>query len=412
MVAKASESPRAARPLLTFVAAGCLLAGCGGGGTAASDDSREDTCPRPPGDADLIRSARPSATRFAGDAHVGPLRWVAEHRVLEGYAAVGTPRNGVVPVTGGSAPESDYGAPTREHLGVLSLRNGSLLWRRPGTFDSGIRQDAPSGGVLTAGSRWTDDGAFDLRTGRTLRCGLPPLRHAFGDGTAVSVTRSGALTRLRLRDGAQLWSRPATHPYTVVKTGDGVAAGTTGANGGVTDSIGNVGVHRLSDGRPLWDVTGRALLGVASGRVLLADRNHVTGHRARDGKKLWSQPLRWGADASYTLAGGRLLVAAQGRVTAYRTSDGTVAWDKPTGELPDLTPSASSGGLVYAPVRERNGLHVIDPRRGTIDRTLTGVVGGTYNRDVAAGEGVLVVQDGRRTLAFTLPRQGLRATAP
>jgi outer membrane protein assembly factor BamB len=388
---------------------GFLVAGC----TTASSDSGED---------DTIRSARPNAMRFAGDSHVGRLRWVAEHHVLEAYVKLGTPRNGIVPVAGGSDPEPDYGAPTKWHTGVLRLQDGQVMWRRAGSFIFGTRSHDGAGGTLVLGSAG-GRAAFDLRTGRALSRGLPRPEQVLDDGTAVGPTANGdGLTRTRLRDGEQLWREPAAARYTHLVVGDGVVAASTdrpvpadGSSGSETTS--QVSVSRLSDGRRLWALTGRAapgpdaaglpertVIGIADQRVVTTDGTRLIGYRATDGKVRWSLPIRWHEDATFTVTDDRILIAQQGRVTAYRMADGTVDWATPANGLPDLSASAVSGGSLYAPVREESGLAVIDLRRGGISKSLVNVISGTYSRDVAVGDGTLLIQDKNRTMAFDLRR--------
>ena len=405
-----------------FPVAGCLvLAGCGG----APDPSAEDTCRRPPGTDGPLRSARRTPTSFTGDRYVGRLRWVAQHGFLETGGDVAKPRQGVVPVSGGTDPDPDYGAPTKYHMGGLRLQDGKVLWQRPGGPSYGRRADDDAAEVLTAPTRpgvRSAFGAFDARTGRARSCGLPALRRVLDDGTAMSAgTRT--LARIRLRDGASLWRRPDTETFQHVVVGGGVVAASTdtadpSSGASASETVTEVSVLRLADGGPLWKITDRAapgpdavglpertILGIADDRVVLTDRHRLRGLRTADGKVLWSRPSpRWQDGASFTAVGGRLLIAAEGRVTAYRMADGAVDWTAPSRDLPDLSASAAYGGLLYAPVPPRPGLGVIDLRRGTIATTLAGVVGGSHERHVAAGDGALVVQDGDRTMAFDLRR--------
>ncbi|WUH98659.1 PQQ-like beta-propeller repeat protein [Spirillospora sp. NBC_00431] len=391
-----------AKLIFLLVVAG-LISGCGAAldGSGAPDRSDEDTCRRPPGGDDKIRSARPTAIRFGGDRHVGRLRWVAEHEIMDSYSAVGTPRHGVVPVSGGSRPEPDYGAPTRNHMGVLRLRDGKAMWRRAGGFADPRWGADDTGDVIATWSGRAGVGAFDLRTGRTLSCGHPGSVRLLGDGTAVSSTDL-ALARVRLRDGTALWSRPATMSYQHVVTGDGVVAASTGVPESTGGFSGRVSVFRSSDGKPLWEADDRVVMGVSDDRVVVAGPTRLAGHRAVDGKQVWTRPFSKHDDTTFAVVDGRLLVAGRHRVTAYSMADGTVDWTAPAGETPDLSRSAASDGFLYAPVRERSALAVIDLRRGEISRSLVGVIGDTYDREVAIGDGTLVLQDRDRTLAFEL----------
>ncbi|RKS73187.1 putative pyrroloquinoline-quinone binding quinoprotein [Actinomadura pelletieri DSM 43383] len=403
--------------LILYSVVGCLvIAGCGG----AREHSAEDTCRRHPSDEGRLRSAAPTNTRFTGDRYVSRLRWVAEHDIVEASGAVGTPRHGVVPVTGGSDPEPDYGVPTRHHMGVLRLRDGKVMWQRPGSFSRG---GPASADVLTASTGQTGlstFAAFDLETGRASACGLPRPARILGDGTAVGITPD-RLTRVRLRDGASLWRSPVTARFQHAVTGDGVVVASTDPADptrglSASETVTQVSALRLEDGSPLWKITDRAepgpdavelpertVLGIADERVVITDRRRLSGHRAADGKPLWSRPSpRWHDGATFTVVDSRLLIAAQGRVTAYRMADGTVDWTEPTPNPPILSASAASGGLLFAPISQRPGLAVIDLRRGRTAATLTGAVSDSWGRDVTIGDGVLVVQDRNRTMAFDL----------
>ncbi|WP_158581532.1 outer membrane protein assembly factor BamB family protein [Actinomadura spongiicola] len=367
-----------------------------------------------------MHSAAPTGTRFTGDRYVRRLRWIAEHDIIEASGAVGTPRQGIVPVTGGSDPEPDYGAPTQHHVGVLRLRDGEVLWQRPGSFS---RTGPASTRVLAASTGQTGlstFGAFDLQTGRASACGLPRPARILDDGTAVGITPD-RLTRVRLRDGASLWRSPVTGRFQHAVTGDGVVVASTDPDDptrglSASETTTQVSALRLSDGSPLWEITDRAgpgpnavdlpertVLGIADERVVITDRHRLRGHRTSDGKLLWSRPSpRWHDGATFTVADERLLIAAQRRVTAYRMADGTVDWTAPTPNLPVLSASAASGGLLYAPISQRPGLAVLNLHRGNISTTLTGVVSDSWGRDVTIGDGVLIVQERKRTLAFDL----------
>ncbi|TDD34255.1 hypothetical protein E1287_17380 [Actinomadura sp. KC06] len=107
----------------------------------------------------------------------------------------------------------------------------------------------------------------------------------------------------------------------------------------------------------------------ADRRVVITNGRRLLGHRTADGKVLWTRPIRWHQDATFTVVDDRLLVADQSRVTAYRMGEGTVDWTAPAPKLPDLAASAASaasGGFLYAHVQEEPALAVIDLRRGGI----------------------------------------------
>jgi len=404
------------------------------------------------------RAALERARRFRGDGRVGPLRWAKVHRTT-GDVELGPVRQGVVPLSGPTTTitDSDYGYPiaVSDLLGVLRVSDGRPLWsRRSGqfgkaepygvsmaeTFDRGTgRFYTATFDPLTGTGRWCAGWSEDTLTwpSPTGRGALIPV----DDGTVLVPGRS--LARVDARNGHRLWvTAPAEAPYQQVVSGDGalVAATDRGVDVGIVglaDPLSELAAFRLSDGRPLWKIADRApaddralvqqwalterkVLGVAAGRVLVAEApggvppgrdrgeylpksGRLAAYDLTDGRLRWSRPFRIGQRnerVNLTVAGERVLVAEPDRhITAFHAADGSREWSSSVPKMPDLQREALTARRLYVP-GPKNGLLVLDLATGHATHSLRNI---PQIRAIAVTTGTLVAQTSHVTLAFSLP---------
>jgi hypothetical protein len=386
------------------------------------------------------------AGRFRGDARLGRLRWFASHRtvapgalspVTDGVVTIGAPTRNVELDRGKEAAPTDY------RIGVLRAKDGRRLWSRSGEPGGTV---AP---IQIAGTKELTAG-FDVHTGRLRWCTAGGARldpdsivPAAGGTAVVADAGADSVVRIRLTDGARLWSAKAQYErremstpdfFTRLAVGGGVVA--AGTVGNLSGSYGSeLGVYRLADGKRLWrlydpnsdDVDDparasaytRQLLGVVDGGLVAVERHsgppmsvRLTVYDAVSGRHRWTRPITYNSSEKqqFRIAGSLVLAEMDvpapdevGHITAWRVTDGAKAWTLPYdyAENPDLTIGVAAGRHLYT--HGNGGLTVIDLERGAMHTPLP--LSSAPVSSMAVGDGVLIVQSTNLLMAFDLPRK-------
>lgn len=296
-------------------------------------------------------------------AHTGRM-WTRTKRVLDGEtgATLRTFSSTEVPAFAGPLVilAADGGLVAEDEL------TGARRWTRP--LDGG----AASPPLVVSGTVFVATGAgrieaLDAATGAPQ--GGADLGAAFadsylaglgaGDGVLVVPVENGLVA---LRGAGATPGTPRSGPARPPFTPDPVAPGPGEATSFQQNPAHTGSLATETPAAPLrkrWAVDvrwpGHAL--IADGKVFATSSVplRLMAFDQRDGRVLWSTPLRGGSELAYD--GGRVFINEASRLTAFDASTGTVLWKTPEGV--DGAPIAF-GGTVYATVEEQStGVHSI-----------------------------------------------------
>jgi outer membrane protein assembly factor BamB len=240
-----------------------------------------------------------------------------------------------------------YAATLQHELVALSLSDGTARWRRPLTFNGVFEAPVLAGGLLLVVEEQSSNqapvlasrlDAFDAATGelRWSRAGGSDYLHLLAprvrDGVVYSAL-DGALSALRLRDGATLWRADLPH---------------------------------RTNGRAAVDEKGQVYLTWQNARAPDASSVFSTGYvaalRATDGAVVWrSEAIEdvVPAGESPQVAEGLVYGVTRGRAFVLDATTGRQLWRYPEA-LPNLflgvRGAALAGGVIYLSLN--NGAYV------------------------------------------------------